>query len=264
MRHLVNKLPARRMAELDPEEFYDFTQVRPSARIDEQGQRSLRWPSNEFFYWKGEPHSKDLLLFIGTEPNLKWKTYASNVVDLAADYRTPVVIMLGGLLTAIPHTREPRLSGSSNDSAMRATLAKMGAPSSTYQGPTGIGSILMEGCARQHIPYAGIWGHASHYIQASPNPRVSLALLKSVSQLLSFPMDLESLRLAEVAFVEEMNQAVAKEPQVAAYIQRLEQLYDEAERSQEEIPSPQAMVEELEKFLKRQQEKKDDGETDTQ
>ncbi len=252
------------MAELDPEEFYDFTQLRPFTRIDDQGQRSLLWPSNEFFYWKGEPHSRDLLLFIGTEPHLKWKTYASNIVNLAAGYGTPIVIMLGGLLTAIPHTRQPRLSGTSSDPALRSTLEKMGAHSSNYQGPTGIGAVLMDGCNRLQIPYAGIWGHAPHYIQATSNPRVSLALLKSVSELLSFPLDLESLRLAEIAFIEEMNRAVAKESQMAAYVQRLEQLYDEAEGSQEEMPSPQAMVEELEQFLKRRQEKKADGEANTQ
>ena len=264
IRYLTENLPAKQFAELDPEEFYDFTQNRPFTTLTEGGQRTITWPANDFYYWKNESQPKDLLLFIGTEPNLKWRTYCDTIVRLAQDLDARKVIMLGGLLSGSPHTRQPRLTGSSSRPDMRLGLERMGARTSSYQGPTGIGSALWQGCAKLEIPYASIWGHAPHYLQASPNPKVTLALVTKLSQLLDLQISLEPLKAAVAAFDEEVAKAVEKDPEMASYVRRLEEEYDkqETERAQipEEMPSAEALVKDLEEFLRKKQDE-DQGES---
>jgi proteasome assembly chaperone (PAC2) family protein len=252
LRYLVRKLPAKKFAELDPEEFYDFTSVRPYIFTGEGGQRFVRWPSNELFYWKGEDTPYDLVLFIGIEPSLRWKTFASTLIGFAERCKVRMVVTVGALLDAIPHSREPRISGSANRPELRRMLEEQGIYFSGYQGPTGIHSALMEACSQRGLPYASIWGHAPHYLHISPNPKVSYALLRKLNRFLGFHFDLSELRSAIVAFEDEVGKAVAKDPGISSYIQRLEQHYDEAVRAQEELPSPEAVVKDLEEFLRQQ------------
>src|ERR687885_2486716 len=64
MRYLLRKLRARKFAAIEPEIFYTFTEVRPQTTIVAPYQREIRWPSNEFHYWRSGD-DLDLVLFLG-------------------------------------------------------------------------------------------------------------------------------------------------------------------------------------------------------
>lgn len=259
LRYLVRKLPAKKFAEIDPEEFYEFTTVRPMTAIVAPGQREIRWPANEFFYWKNAVGSRDLVLFIGIEPNLKWRTYVNSVLSLAGQCGVKMAFSLGALVDAVPHTREPKTTGSGNTIEMRRALGDLGAALSSYQGPTGITSALMEACTRQGISYGSLWGHSPHYIQSIPNPKVGYTLLVRLSQLLDFTVDLREMEAASIAFDEEVRKAIANSPEVIAYIRKLEEAYDAAVRPSSDLPRPEDMVKEMEDFLRRRRRGPGDG-----
>ncbi len=252
VRYLVRKLPARKFAEIDPEEFYDFTVVRPQTRINRRGERVIRWPSNEFYYYAPQDESRGILLFVGTEPNLRWRAFSNIIATVAKQYGVKLVVSLGALLDAVPHTREPRVTGRASSSELTQKVEWLGIRNSGYQGPTGIHTAFMDACNNKGIPQASIWGHCPHYVNTSPNPRVSYALLTKLRNLVDFEVDLEELRLAGEAFEAEVTKAIAADSDVSAYVRRLEERYDEAHAPTEEIPSPEAMVRELEDFLRSQ------------
>lgn len=252
VRYLIRKLPTRKFAEIDPEEFYDFTVTRPQIRVNRRGDRVIRWPTNEFYYYAPEQERQGLLIYVGTEPNLRWRAFSNIMMGVAQQCGVELVITLGALLDAVPHTREPRVTGRTSSPLLTQKVEWLGIRNSGYQGPTGIHSAFMDACTRKGLPYASIWGHSPHYVNSSPNPRVSHALLVKLRSLVDVDIDLEELRLAGDAFEAEVNKAIAKDPDISAYVRRLEQHYDSANTPEGEIPSPEVMVQELEEFLKRQ------------
>ncbi len=257
LRYLIDKLPAKKFAEIIPEEFYDFTEVRPYTRVTETGERIIRWPSNEFFYWESKTSPRDVVLFGGVEPNLKWVTFTNLVLDLAGQCRISLVVAIGSLLDAVPHTRQPRLTGISSTPSLRTMLQNMGVYFSGYEGPTGIHSALYEGCLKRGLPLISLWGHAPHYIQGGPNLKVSLALLQKLSQLLSFSVDLEEMKEESLSFEKEVEASLSKEPELRAYVKYLEERYFEPSKTGEQTLSPEEMVKDLEQFLKRQRKRRD-------
>jgi predicted ATP-grasp superfamily ATP-dependent carboligase len=262
VRYLVRKLPARKFAEIDPEEFYDFTVVRPQTRVNRRGERTIKWPANDLYYFPHEDENRRFLLFVGTEPNLRWRKYSTILTSVAEQYGVKLIVSLGALLDAVPHTRDPRITGRASTNELNQKAAWLGIRNSGYQGPTGIHSAFMEACATLEVPNASIWGHCPHYVNTSPNPRVSLALLEKLRSLVDFEIDFKELRISGEAYVSEVNKAISGQSDVLSYVKRLEQKHDDANAPVEEIPSPESMVEELEEFLRSQRHASDSDEAD--
>ena len=250
--YLVQKLETTKLAEIDHEEFYDFTVVRPRVRIDVSGERAVSWPTNEFYYATASDGPGSVLLFVGTEPSLRWRAFSRIMLEVAERCGVETVVSLGALNDAVPHTREPRVTGVASDSKTRDRLGELGVHSSGYEGPTGIHTAFMEACTRKGLPVASLWGHNPHYLSSSTNPRISLALLVRLQSIADIGVDLEELRAAADAFGSELTKAIGDQTEIASYVTELEQQYDAALGSPGDIPSPAAMVEELEEFLRRQ------------
>lgn len=252
IRYFLRKLQARRFAELDPEEFYDFTQIRPQTSINRDGDRVIRWPSNELYYWVSEERTSGLMFFLGLEPSLRWKTYCRALLEPAQRWGVKTVVHLGSLLDAVPHTREVRVSGSANGPELRKSLEDR-VVASNYQGPTGITSAVMEACNARGLQFATMWGHTPHYLHAAPNYRVSYVLATNLHRLLDMNVPLDELKSAADTFDREVNKAVGDDSQIRSYVDKLEQRYDEAHVvTGGDMPKPEEAVQDLEEFLKQQ------------
>ena len=260
VRYLVRKLPGTKVAEIDPEEFYDFTVVRPQTRVNRRDERIIRWPTNNFYYFKDadEPESsRGILLYVGTEPNLKWRGFSNIITSVAQRFGVEFVVSLGSLLDAVPHTREPRITGRASSAELTEKVKWMGIQNSGYQGPTGIHTAFMDALNKLNMTHASIWGHCPHYVNSSPNPKVSYALLTKLRSLVDLDVDLEELRLSGEAFDEEVSEAIAKQSDVSSYVSRLEKRYDADHEVSGDIPNPDDMVRELEEFLRSQRQRTD-------
>jgi proteasome assembly chaperone (PAC2) family protein len=260
MRHLIRHLSAVRLASIDSEAFFVLTQSRPSVRVTADGNRVIRWPRSEFFMWQPPDGQAGLLLFRAMEPHLLWRTYAQLLLDVAERCGVQRIVSLGALLAGLPHTRPPRVTGSSTDSNWQARLAEWGMlrrPS--YQGPTGIATVVLEAAARRGMPYLSLMGQAPHYLQASANPAVSRALLTYVTRLLGIECDVSRFDEAVQAFSAQCDQVVAHDVSIQAYVRQLEQEYDETvdEKShprRDDDLNTERLMQELEDFLREERE----------
>ena len=253
LRRLAKLFDAKKFADLDPEEFYDFSQVRPYTSLNRDGLRRIRWPANELFYSPTAISGAGALLFLGVEPSLKWRTYAESIIDLGQRCGVSKVVHIGALLDAVPHTRETLLTGSSNNKDMIETLEDHGIRPSRYQGPTGITSAVMEACSKRDISFTTLWGHTPHYLHAAPNYTVSHALVRALSGLLTASIELRDLEEASATYHHQVSSAVIEDSQLSSYIEKLEEKYDSAESRDFEIPQPDEVVRDLEDFLKERQ-----------
>ena len=151
VKFLKRKLKARKFAEFDPEEFYDFTQTRPTTTRTRDGKRHIHWPANEFFHLENPDTGDGVMVFNGVEPNLRWRSYSQGVARLAREQGVETVIHVGALLDAVPHTRPVKLSGTATRPDLSEFLEGREIRSSNYQGPTGISSSVMDACVKQGL-----------------------------------------------------------------------------------------------------------------
>jgi proteasome assembly chaperone (PAC2) family protein len=260
LRHLVRDLPAARLAQINPEEFFVFTQERPEVRLRADGGRDIHWPLSEFFAWDPGDGRPGHLLFCGPEPHQRWQTYTKAFLGVAERCGVRRIVSLGALLAGAPHTRPIRVTGRCTDAASRSLLEAWGiyrVP--TYEGPTGISSVVLDAAERRGIEHVGFMGQAPHYLQDSENPAAIQALVTYVARLLHLRPDMSHFTEAIEEFRTQCDRAVARDRDTREHVRQLEQEYDAAagEEAQplsgEELDSDKLMKE-VEDFLRGQQE----------
>ncbi len=245
-------------AHIEAEEFFVFTETRPTVRLRAGMTREIRWPANRLYASATPDESADLILLIGTEPQLRWQTFCNAIIDLAQDLGVDKIITLGSLLEATPHTCPTPVSGSSPDPELSRQLAARGLGGSRYEGPTGIVGVLNSSCHSTGLPVASLWASQPHYLQGHRNPAVALALLEHLGALVDLDLDLTTVEHQARAYRRQVDEALEEHPKIRAYIRELERKTDgdtdraEADGSREALPSGEDMVQELEQWLRQQ------------
>ena len=245
---LASALDARSFARIDSEEFYDFQANRPSIRFDEHHTREIEWPTVEIFEAQAPRAPRDLVLVQGVEPSMRWRAFSTHLVDLAEALGVQVVVSLGALLGDVPHTRPVAMSGHASDAAL---LERLGIQASSYEGPTGIVGVLHTACARAGLPSASLWASVPHYVAAAANPKAALALLRRVEVLIGVSVDVSELESSAADYERQVGIAVSSDPDIQAFVERLEQAADSEERSvPDDVPSGDIIASEFQRFLR--------------
>jgi proteasome assembly chaperone (PAC2) family protein len=245
---LRRRLKATHIAHIDPEDFYDFQATRPEVSLVEGTTRKISWPANDCFAAHVEEVGRDLVLFSGVEPNLRWRTFCSTVIDVARQTGCEMVVTLGALLADVPHTRPTRLTGTAIDPEL---IARLGLSHSRYEGPTGIVGVLHDACREAGMPSVSLWAPVPHYVASPPNPKATRALLERLSDVLAMPIGLGDLAEAALAWEARVNELVGSDADIAAYVRQLEER-DDDQIDESDLPSGDTLAAELERFLRDQ------------
>ncbi len=243
-------LGARRFATIDPEDFYDFQSARPQIKLVDGETREIVWPSVELLEIRVPRAPRDLVLLSGTEPSFRWRAFTSVIVELAEALGTQLMVTLGALLADVPHTRPIAVTGLASDPAL---VSRLDLTQSSYEGPTGIVGVLHAACQRAGLPSASFWAAVPHYIAATPNPKAALALVRKVEGLVGVAIDASSLESASEDYERQINLAVQSDPDVQAFVERLEQAAESSEQIQPtSLPSGDTIARDLQRFLRRE------------
>jgi proteasome assembly chaperone (PAC2) family protein len=260
LRHLVRDLSAARLAWIDAEDFFVFTQERPEVRLRADGGRDIHWPRSEFFAWHPGDGRDALLLFCGPEPHQKWRTYTKAFLDVAERCGVRRIVSIGALLAGAPHTRPVRVTARCTDPAWRSLLEAWGIHRRpTYEGPTGISSVVLDAAERRGMSHLGFMGQTPHYLQNAENPAAVEALLTYVARLLHLSPDMSHFAGAVQDFRTECDRSVARKRGAREHVRQLEQEYD-ATAGEERPTLPdgeldsEKLMRELEDFLRKGQE----------
>jgi predicted ATP-grasp superfamily ATP-dependent carboligase len=252
--YLAKLWEAKRFAEVEPETFFDFQATRPHVSLEEGLTRRIDWPATVFYHGRPQGLDCDAVLLLGIEPNLRWRTFTDLIVGFAEELGVELVITLGALLADVPHTRPCPVTGSATD---RELVERLGLSASRYEGPTGIVGVLHDACQRSGLPSASLWAAVPHYVSLTPSPKAALALCERLGDLLGVQVDTGELEEAAENYSEQVSEAVASDPDTAAYIEELEQRADTL-AEEAALPSGDALAAELTRFLREREDENGD------
>jgi len=235
------------IADIDPDPFFDFTQERPEQFIDEDGEKQIRWPENEFMIIRYPEGARDMIVLNGIEPHVSWNTFTQCVVTVAQGLGCNLVVSLGAAAEQVPHTRVPLVVGSTTneDLAMRLGLSRP-----QYQGPTGVAGVMLDALDRAGIPSVSLRVGVPHYLMHAQHPKSAAALLQHLQHVLGIPTDHTNL-VDEMSRWQELHDAAVEgDPEASAYVKMLERRHDQL--IEKTLASGDDLAAELEEFLRGQ------------
>jgi proteasome assembly chaperone (PAC2) family protein len=255
--YLAKAWDADQFAEIDAESFYDFQATRPMVSLEDGLTRKLEWPENSFLHASVPGSDRDAIILIGTEPNLRWRTFSGLVLGLAQDLGVERIVTLGSLLADVPHTRPAPVTAAATDAQL---VEELGLEPSRYEGPTGIVGVLLDAARGAGIPSLSLWAAVPHYVSLAPSPRAALALVNRFGELLELDVDTADLETAADEYSEQVSEAVSTDADTSAYVEELERRVDLLSE-EEDLPSGDSLAAELTRFLRErdEQEERDDG-----
>ena len=237
------------VASIDPDPFFDFTQERPETFIDEDGDRHIRWPENDFLVVRFPEGARDLVLMSGVEPHLHWTTFADCIVEAAQQLKCGVVVTVGAAAEGVPHTRSPQVFGSTTNGAL---ARRLGLSRPQYQGPTGVVGVIQERLDREGLTGVSLRVGVPHYLSNAQHPKSSAALLRHLEHVLGVPTS-HGMMYEEIQRWEELHDAaVDGDQQTEQYVKMLEDEYDR--RTEASVPTGEDLAAEFERFLREEQE----------
>ena len=241
---IVDQYDARKVARIDPEEFFDFQENRPHVEIAEDGERRIKWPSLDAHVIENDfPH--DLVLLSGLEPRMRWRTFCDSVVEIATDTRCEMVVTLGAMVAGIPHSRPSEVKGT----AASADLARrLGLDRPSYQGPTGIIGTLHDALDSADLPVISLRVGVPHYVAGPPNPKGTRALLAEFEKVTGVPTGYSDLDASVLEWEQRVSDAVEQDPEIIGYVRQLEEEADRADET--DLPSGDDLAAEFQKFLR--------------
>jgi proteasome assembly chaperone (PAC2) family protein len=247
VKYLGDGWDAEPVASIDPEDFFEFQASRPHVRLIDGETREIDWPANDF-HAATVDGPNDIVLLLGTEPQLKWRRFCAEVLEVARALDVSQVVTLGALLADVAHNRPVSLIGTASD---RELIERYGLERSRYEGPTGITGVLSHTCAREGIPAMSLWAAVPHYVGGAPSPKAALALVQRTSEVVGAPVRTAALEIAATAYEREIDQLVEDDEDLQGYVARIEEL-----RAEEEADDPvegvsgERLVAEVEQFLR--------------
>lgn len=241
---------AELIAQVDPEDYFDFQATRPTITLTEGQARRIDWPQNNLLAVRVPAADRDLVLLDGTEPNLRWRTFAETIATAADALEVEMVITLGALIAEVSHTLPVPITGLASDERL---VEELELERSSYEGPTGIVGVLHDGCRRLGMSSASLWAAVPHYVAAVPNPKAGLALLRRLESLTGIAVDATELEEETASFEEQIDRAVAANPEIAELVERIEAAQEEQFGDEgAELPSADTIAREFQQFLRQQ------------
>lgn len=241
----------RRIAEIDPENFYDFQSHRPTVSVVEGSVRRVEWPSNVFYETEIAGLSGGVLLLEGEEPSMRWGTFCEAIVHVARKCNVETVVMLGALLADVPHSRPAVINSIVTDPGM---VEGFGFREANYEGPTGITGVVQRACDEAGLRTCSLWAAVPHYVAATPNPPAALSLVQAFEAVTGAIIDSTELDVAADRFRDQVSAAVAQDEEISGYVRALEENVDQEDATfgGGQVPSGEAIAQEIQRYLRKQ------------
>ena len=255
LEYLIMKWAPRRFAELDSSRAYVQTNNRPRSKLTRGGQRRLVWPTFACYALPVPQAPRDLVLVLGPEPDLRWRTCSNALLDLAQHLGSETVIGLGAYLAPTSHAGPVVLTGRGTSPELRRSLSALGLHDGKYEGPTGFLTVLQEAAVQRGLAAASVWASSPVYLRDLSNPKLSAALLGVVERVLKVELGLTELEVAGRDLERRIDGELAGRPDLERFVRRLA---TDTDLDFSEMSDAEDILDDLEQYLQRLRGDEDD------
>ncbi len=247
MNHLGIAWQSTPIAAIDPDDFYDFQVNRPVIEVVSGKAERLVWPTTRLSLARASATGlpRDVVLVHGVEPNMRWRGFTDELIGGLTELGVEMVILVGALLADSPHTRPVPVQVSGTNPHL---LRSVGSEPSDYKGSSGIVGVLAYACAGADLPTVSLWASVPHYVAQAPSPKVTLALLRTVEDILDAPLPMADLPEEARAWERGVDELAQQDSDVAEYVRTLEEAKDATDLPE---ASGDAIAREFERYLRR-------------
>lgn len=245
LKYLHRLWGAKRIATIEPDDYYDFQFTRPAVRRTSDGGRKIKWPLTKIAKAAIPGTSIDVIFVHGVEPSYRWRAYTAELLARAAELNVDYVLLVGALLADVPHSRPIPVTVTCDDGELRERL---NLEASEYEGPIGIVGVLNELALLAGLPTISLWAAVPHYVAQAPSPKAQLALLHRIEDFLQVPLSTAELADDAQAWERGVNELAGEDAEIAAYVHQLEEAKDTAELPE---ASGESIAKEFERYLRR-------------
>jgi len=217
---LKKGLGVKKFAEVNPDLFHKYSNNRPYAKIDGGEVKYLLFSPYEFFYKKSAGFP-DLILFLGKEPQLRWKQFTRSFLKLATDFDVAMLITIGGTYDYVTHKQNPWISGVFTDYVLKDKVVALGIKNAQYEGPVSIHTFLLKEAEEIGIKGINIWGHVPQYLTNNNFP-ITCQILGCLKEIVGFDLDLSEIKLKAEELLKQIDLIIQKNPELSKYIEKIE------------------------------------------
>ena len=229
------------VATFDTDALYDYRARRPTLDIVDGRPASLNWP--QLAIRRTRLGDQDVLVFSGPEPDFRWRELADEVAGFARSLGVAQWISLGAIPAAVPHTRPvPILGTESSAGLLRGDIAA--GPRGRLRVPSAAISVLDMAIGAAGIPSLGYFAQIPHYISGEYAP-AAVALVEALGHHFEVDIAARELRAEAEQLRIRLDTATALDDKTRAYVERLEEMVDEAR-----LPAGDELISEIERFLR--------------
>jgi proteasome assembly chaperone (PAC2) family protein len=208
----------------------------------------LRLPMTEVHALQSDGTQPELLLIEGVEPDMHWQEYVEVLWSLINRFSVRRVYTIGSYYDQIPHTRPPHVTSVVSDLRLKAELRSQHVDFTSYEGPTSIQTFILHTCQQRQVEGVSLWGGVPPYLQGS-YPKGVVRILSILSKLMGITIDSSALQAWVTEFENALQQQVAKNEELQAFIAQLEAAYDQSV-TDTDVQHGDEIVEEIQQFLR--------------
>lgn len=243
-------LPHQLLATFDADQLIDHRARRPTLRITNGVNSELRWPEIRLDVAVATPAGRSILMLTGPEPDMRWRQWSREVVELISRLGVELVVGLGAFPAPVPHTRPVRLVSTGNNAE---NAGRVGFLPVTLDVPSGGQGVLEFSFGEAGIPTIGLWARVPHYVAGMPYPAASAALLRELGNLTGIDVDTGALEEAATSTGAQIDRLISNSEEHEAMVRQLEAQHDnESTVTLQDLPTGDEIAAELERFLKGQ------------
>jgi proteasome assembly chaperone (PAC2) family protein len=241
------------VAAFEPDELFDYRSSRPVLHFSSGELTDVAWPRLEIIHRSVD--GIDLLIATGNEPDFRWRQLTKEFVEIAERYGVSRLVTLGAVPAPVPHTRPIRIVCTTSDPDLLLDGDEV-LPTDLVV-PGAAVSVLRQGLADAGIPAIGYWVQTPHYLQSPFHPGV-LSLMERVGDQVGVTFSIGDLAEKASTQLEDIDRDLSERSDAKEYVERLERMRDEQDDqdeplpiiSLEDLPSPDEIGAEIEKFLR--------------
>ena len=218
--YLIRTYNGQPFAEINPDVFFRYDEMRPVVHIEDGVLKSLSPPGGSFYTAQTAPGGRDLVILKTDEPNLRWQGFVEELFDLCKRLNIESIITLGSMYDHVLHT-DRIISAVTSNPATATMLRQKGVNSISYQGPSAIHSTIHSEGLKRAFACMSLWCHCPYYLQGTTHFGILAHLGKLLASLGGFELDTGNLETSWEKLNKQIEKLIENNAELQAVIKEL-------------------------------------------